>query len=253
MRRGSRRRGQWRDAAPIRVSDFEVEAGTRYTVDTLGALLAPLSRSDRFIWLMGADTAARIPPVEGLAANCPNGADCGLVRARAMMTMPARRARWAGCGGSSAPRPWQGSGRTGVHRRLSSFACRPIRHPPPPARARPRLAPPLPLTRRRATPSADIKDYPCPTVPCDRRNRRSRSTSSAARAGDADRSTTTRRSRWSPSRSPANRSIADHMVIASGRSTPPGRVDGDQAGREDQAAVRPLGRGSKGCRPPTGC
>lgn len=42
----------------IRVSDFEQEAGTRYTVDTLSALLRrwPMHR---YIWLMGEDTVAR--------------------------------------------------------------------------------------------------------------------------------------------------------------------------------------------------
>lgn len=43
---------------PIRVSDFERDAGTRYTVDTLRALLGEHPR-DRFIWLMGADTVAQ--------------------------------------------------------------------------------------------------------------------------------------------------------------------------------------------------
>ena len=41
--------------APIRVSDFEARAGTRFTVDTLTKLLRRHPR-DRFIWLMGADT-----------------------------------------------------------------------------------------------------------------------------------------------------------------------------------------------------
>jgi nicotinate-nucleotide adenylyltransferase len=39
----------------IKVSDFEVEAGTRYSVDTVAALLKRWPRS-RFIWLMGEDT-----------------------------------------------------------------------------------------------------------------------------------------------------------------------------------------------------
>ena len=43
------------DGAPIEVSDFEREAGTRYTVDTLRELLAR-HPADRFIWLMGMDT-----------------------------------------------------------------------------------------------------------------------------------------------------------------------------------------------------
>jgi len=40
--------------APIRVSDFERRAGTRYTVDTLSKLLGRYPRN-RFIWLMGQD------------------------------------------------------------------------------------------------------------------------------------------------------------------------------------------------------
>lgn len=42
---------------PIRVSDFEREAGTRYTIDTLRALIERYPQH-RFIWLMGADTVA---------------------------------------------------------------------------------------------------------------------------------------------------------------------------------------------------
>ncbi len=38
----------------IRASDFEAQAGTRYTVDTLGELLRR-HPCNRFIWLMGAD------------------------------------------------------------------------------------------------------------------------------------------------------------------------------------------------------
>ncbi|HEU5286145.1 MAG TPA: nicotinate-nucleotide adenylyltransferase [Sphingomicrobium sp.] len=44
--------------APIRVSDFEARAGTRFSIDTLGELLRAHPR-DRFIWLMGADTIAQ--------------------------------------------------------------------------------------------------------------------------------------------------------------------------------------------------
>ena len=42
---------------PIKVSDFELREGTRYTVDTTEKLLA-LYPDDRFIWLMGEDTLA---------------------------------------------------------------------------------------------------------------------------------------------------------------------------------------------------
>ena len=42
----------------IRVSDFERREGTRYTVDTVRALLRRYP-DDRFIWLMGGDTVAQ--------------------------------------------------------------------------------------------------------------------------------------------------------------------------------------------------
>ena len=42
---------------PIEVSDFEKRAGTRYTIDTLSALVRDFP-DERFIWLMGADTVA---------------------------------------------------------------------------------------------------------------------------------------------------------------------------------------------------
>ncbi len=42
---------------PIRVSDFEARADTRYTIDTLSALRRDYP-DDSFIWLMGADTVA---------------------------------------------------------------------------------------------------------------------------------------------------------------------------------------------------
>src|SRR5687768_7234603 len=42
----------------IKVSDFERQAGTRYTVDTLTALKRRYP-DHRFIWLMGADTVAQ--------------------------------------------------------------------------------------------------------------------------------------------------------------------------------------------------
>ena len=44
--------------APIRVSDFERRAGTVYTIDTTRELRRRYP-SDRFIWLMGADTVAQ--------------------------------------------------------------------------------------------------------------------------------------------------------------------------------------------------
>src|SRR5688500_16493385 len=44
--------------APIRASDFELRAGTRYTIDTVRELIRRHPR-DCFIWLMGADTVAQ--------------------------------------------------------------------------------------------------------------------------------------------------------------------------------------------------
>ena len=44
--------------APIRVSDFERQMGTRYTVDTVAALIKRHPQH-RFIWLMGEDTVAQ--------------------------------------------------------------------------------------------------------------------------------------------------------------------------------------------------
>ena len=55
------RLGSARDMArrsPIRVSDFEARAGTRYTVDTVRKILRRWPRN-RFIWLMGEDIVAQ--------------------------------------------------------------------------------------------------------------------------------------------------------------------------------------------------
>ena len=41
--------------APIRVSDFEIHAGTRYTVDTVAAIQRRYPQHE-FVWLMGEDT-----------------------------------------------------------------------------------------------------------------------------------------------------------------------------------------------------
>ena len=48
-------------AAPpyVRVSDIEARLGTRYTVDTLAALLQRYPQ-DRFVWLMGADNLIQV-------------------------------------------------------------------------------------------------------------------------------------------------------------------------------------------------
>ncbi len=46
--------------ARIRVTDLEARLGTRFTVDTLEALVASCP-CVRFVWLMGADNLAQIP------------------------------------------------------------------------------------------------------------------------------------------------------------------------------------------------
>ena len=136
------------------------------------------------------------------------------------MALPARRARWAGCGGSSAPRPGTAAGRNGVHRRLSSFACRPTRLPPPAcARSTPTgiAASPAPARRRPVL----SRRQSCPTPV----QRPTPPASPAAVDVDALHALVTQVAR----RRPGGRgvsiplagksSIADHMVIASGRSS----------------------------------
>ena len=83
-----------RAGAPIRVTAIERELGTRYTVDTLDALLR-LYPDRRFVWLMGADNLAQfhlwrdwrkiaaLVPIAvvtrpGYAGCCPEGACLGL-------------------------------------------------------------------------------------------------------------------------------------------------------------------------------
>jgi len=45
--------------APIRATDIEARLGTRYTIDTLRALVRRYPKTD-FIWLMGADNLAQL-------------------------------------------------------------------------------------------------------------------------------------------------------------------------------------------------
>lgn len=44
----------------LAVTDIEARLGTRYTVDTMAALIARFPRT-RFVWLMGADGLAELP------------------------------------------------------------------------------------------------------------------------------------------------------------------------------------------------
>lgn len=47
------------DHPRVKISDFEARAGTRYTAETLQALIAR-HRGVRFVWLMGADNLAQL-------------------------------------------------------------------------------------------------------------------------------------------------------------------------------------------------
>ena len=78
---------------PIRASDFERRVGTRYTIDTLTALVKDFPE-DRFIWLMGADTVAdfhRWKDWRGIAQLLPIA-----VLPRPGYDVPARAARAMG-------------------------------------------------------------------------------------------------------------------------------------------------------------
>ena len=250
--RGSPRRGRWR-GAPRSGSAISRREPARATPSTRCALLVAAIPNDRFIWLMGEDTVARFPPLEGLAAA--RRASCRLrcCRARAMMAMPARLARWAGCGGSSAPRPGEAVDElecTGDY--LSSPAARPdLRHPP--SRARPRLAPPLRRARANARCPIPLRsDLARPRFRARRTAAARRRRRGAARA----RAAVARRRPGGRSRlDPARRQV-DHRRPYGDRLRPldpPGRVDGDQARREDQAGLSAASCGSRACRSPTGC
>ena len=78
--------------APIRVTAIERELGTRYTVDTLGAIERRYPRYD-FVWLMGADNLAqfhRWKDWRGIARRMPiaviarPGYDAGAIASPAM-------------------------------------------------------------------------------------------------------------------------------------------------------------------------
>ena len=131
----------------IRVSDFEREAGTRYTVDTLDALL-DRHRGTRFVWIMGADNLAefhrwkdwtgvfeRVPvavfdrptysfrALEGQAARRFAGQRVGRSEAStlALMTPPAWTFLWTAFDPASATAIREGGPETGTgatsHRR----------------------------------------------------------------------------------------------------------------------------------------
>ena len=61
---------------PIRATAIEAELGTRYTVDTLAALL-PLYPGRRFIWLMGEDNLPQFHLWRHWRKHRRDGSDCG--------------------------------------------------------------------------------------------------------------------------------------------------------------------------------
>jgi nicotinate-nucleotide adenylyltransferase len=84
--------GRMARRAPIRVSNFEARNGTRFTIDTLKALMRRYPRH-RFVWLMGSDTVAQfhqwkswrsIARLVPIAVIARPGYDGGARAARAM-------------------------------------------------------------------------------------------------------------------------------------------------------------------------
>src|SRR5918993_2206129 len=144
-----------------------------------------------------------------------------------MKATPARRARWAGSDGSSDLRARHATGRIGVHRRFCFFACRPIRRPPPPyARSTPTgiaVRDPLPVRNgpARHLPSGEhLPDRPIdsPRSGPDRNGRPPIDVEDLHRlvlkSLDDDQAVEIISIPLA-----GKSSIADHMVIASGRST----------------------------------
>ena len=60
----------------IRVSDFERDVGTRYTIDTVRKLKLRYP-NDRFIWLMGGDTVAKFHQWKHWRKLARIASDCG--------------------------------------------------------------------------------------------------------------------------------------------------------------------------------
>ncbi len=78
----------------IRVSDFEVRSGSRFTVDTV-RLLKRRHPEHRFIWLLGSDTLPNFHKWHdwrGLARELP----IAVIRRPGYDRLPTRRARWVG-------------------------------------------------------------------------------------------------------------------------------------------------------------
>ena len=113
--------------APIRVSDFEARAGTRFTVDTL-ARLQQRYPQHRFIWLMGADTVAQFHQWKQwrtIARRVPIAVIARPVAAVRPTVAPGTQVDGLECTGDFAASP---AARSYIRHRLT--------------RARPQLAPP---------------------------------------------------------------------------------------------------------------
>ena len=196
--------------------------GTRYTVDTVRRLKRRYPH-DRFIWLLGSDTLPNFHKWRdwrGLAREVP----IAVIRRPGYDSAPTRRARWAGSGGSSIPRARRnvdGVECTGDH--FPSPAARPDvrnRHP----RAQPQLASPIAM---RVASAASGRQCHCP--PGDPLTERPAETAADAGRTPVDvedlhtlvlQSLDDDQAVEVVSIPLAGKSnIADHMVIASGRST----------------------------------
>src|SRR5918993_2699088 len=137
-----------------------------------------------------------------------------------MMALPTRRARWAGFGGSSDLQARHATGRTGVHRRFCCFACRPIRRPQQPfARSTPtgtavRIDPGRSVPARHLPSGDHLPDRPNETAngrpPIDVEDLHRL----VLKSLDDDQAVEVISIPLA-----GKSSIADHMVIASGRST----------------------------------
>ena len=151
--------------APIRVSDFEARAGTRFTIDTLRKLQQH-NPNTRFIWLMGADTVVQFHQWKqwrGIARRVPiaviarPGYDGAARAARAMgwlrrFVRPSGQAcKWTNWSAPAIlllrlpPDPTSATGLRALdpnwHRRTSSRGSEPRTHGVPPSVRRPLARP----------------------------------------------------------------------------------------------------------------
>ena len=229
--------------APIRVSDFERGLGTRYTIDTVRALQRAYPQRPLHLvagrrhccrisqWSDCRDLARMVPIAviarPGYDRRARRGARDGLAAAVRPTLRPGDAMDGVECTGDHLPSP---AARPDLRHRLT--------------RARPQLASTVPGRRRPFRAFGDqptiTEETTCPDrATADRRepagpDRRRRPSS----AGPA----IARRRPGAGSRlHPARRQIEHRRPYGDrlGPLDPPGRVDGDQAGRADQAGIRP--------------